>query len=93
MSVILGLGWGHDSSICLIRDGQLLCAIEEEKLSRVKSETGFPINAVTFVLKTYQIRPEDVSILAIPDRLYNSNSRMEIAYRMSKKEFGEYSKL
>lgn len=85
MSVILGIGWGHDSSICLIRDGQLLCAIEEEKLSRVKSEKGFPINAVTFVLKTYQIRPEDVSILAIPDRLYNSNSRMEIAYRMSKK--------
>ena len=84
MGIILGIGWGHDSSVSLIKDDELICAIEEEKISRKKSENGFPKMALDLILKTYNITPQEVSIIAIPDRLYDSKSCTEIAFRMTK---------
>ena len=37
MSIILGLNCNHaDSSACLIKDGELIIAIEEERINRLK---------------------------------------------------------
>jgi carbamoyltransferase len=36
----------HDSSACLVRDGELLFAVAEERISRVKHDAGFPKNAI-----------------------------------------------
>jgi carbamoyltransferase len=36
----------HDSSACLVRDGELLFAVAEERISRVKHDPGFPKNAI-----------------------------------------------
>jgi len=41
--IILGLNYAfHDSTACIVRDGKLVVAIEEERLSRVKHTTEFP---------------------------------------------------
>jgi carbamoyltransferase len=32
----------HDSSACIARDGELLFAVAEERISRVKHDAGFP---------------------------------------------------
>jgi predicted NodU family carbamoyl transferase len=36
----------HDSSACLVRDVELLSAVAEERISRVKHDAGFPRNAI-----------------------------------------------
>src|SRR6266568_3661088 len=36
----------HDSSACIVRDGELLFAVAEERISRVKHDAGFPKNAI-----------------------------------------------
>src|SRR6266513_2911203 len=44
----LGINYSqmHDSSACLVRDGELLFAVAEERISRVKHDAGFPRNAI-----------------------------------------------
>ncbi len=49
---ILGLSfYYHDSSAALVQDGTLVAAAEEERFSRVKHDSGFPVLAIEFVCK------------------------------------------
>ncbi len=57
---ILGLTTMGDAAACLIRDGELVAAAEEERFSRVKHHMGFPYNAVRYVLAEAGIRFRDV---------------------------------
>jgi len=36
----------HDSSACIVRDGELLFAVAEERISRIKHDAGFPRLAI-----------------------------------------------
>ena len=46
--ITLGINYSqmHDSSACLVRDGELFFAVAEERISRVKHDAGFPRNAI-----------------------------------------------
>lgn len=49
---ILGINAFHGgASACLIRDGQLIAAAEEERFNRIKYWAGFPVQAIQFVLE------------------------------------------
>ncbi|MEU8547595.1 carbamoyltransferase C-terminal domain-containing protein [Streptomyces roseoverticillatus] len=56
----LGYGYAHDAAACLIRDGELIAAVEEERLNRVKKTTKFPLNAVRACLATAGVAPSQV---------------------------------
>ena len=46
-SVILGLNINHaDSSSCLLIDGEIVAAAEEERFNRIKHSAGFPFQAI-----------------------------------------------
>ncbi len=63
---ILGINAFHgDASACLLADGKVICAIEEERLRRVKHWAGFPSEAVTFCLASAGISIHDVGHVAI----------------------------
>lgn len=74
--IILGIhssftGLTHDSSACLIKDGKVLAAIEEEKLIRVKSaSTYFPINSIKSCLKIANININKVDLLVSDGATY-----------------------
>ncbi len=58
---ILGINAYHGgSSACLIRDGLLIAAAEEERFTRVKYWAGFPVQAIRYVLKEAGITPQEV---------------------------------
>ena len=60
MSYILGLHMGHDATACLINDkGDILAAVAEERLTRVKYHTGFPYKAIEEVLSIAKISKKD----------------------------------
>ncbi|ROO86847.1 beta-1,4-N-acetylglucosamine oligosaccharide 3-O-carbamoyltransferase NolO [Actinocorallia herbida] len=52
--LVPGLHWGefHDSAACLIEDGVLLAAVEEERFNRIKKTTKFPAHAIRACLET-----------------------------------------
>jgi predicted NodU family carbamoyl transferase len=51
----------HDAAACLIRDGELLAAVEEERFNRIKQTTKFPINAIRACLDTAGVSPSEIS--------------------------------
>jgi carbamoyltransferase len=66
MSLILGLNAYHgDSSACLIRDGVIVAAVEEERFRRIKHWAGFPSEAIRYCLAEGRCSLVDVDIVAI----------------------------
>ncbi len=61
---IIGIHNDEDSGVCLFRDGQLLDAINEERLSRVKMQKGFPHKALAHVLDRHGLTLQDVGAVA-----------------------------
>ncbi|WP_405138379.1 carbamoyltransferase [Nocardia sp. NBC_01388] len=57
---------GHDAGAALLVDGQLVAAVEEERLNREKKTTAFPINSVTWCLDQAGLRFSDIDLIAIP---------------------------
>ena len=66
MSIILGINAYHgDSSACLLKDGKLIAAAEEERFKRIKHWAGFPADAIKFCLKDNKLSLEDLDYIAI----------------------------
>ena len=63
---ILGVGTGfvHDGSAALIKDGEIIAAVEEERFDRVKHGIGYPYHAINYCLEEGRIRFEDVDYIA-----------------------------
>ncbi len=63
---ILGLNAYHgDCSACLFKDGNIVAAIEEERLTRVKHAAGFPINSIKFCLNKENITLKNINYVAV----------------------------
>lgn len=64
--IILGLNAYHgDSSACIVADGKLLAAVEEERFTRTKHWAGFPAEAVRYCLREAQIELKDIDHIAV----------------------------
>lgn len=64
--VLLGLNYYfHDSSACIVVDGKLITAIEEERLNRDKHTRLFPSKAVDRCLKIANLSYKDIDHIAI----------------------------
>lgn len=63
---ILGINAYHgDSSACLLKDGKIINAIEEERIRRIKHWAGFPSEAIKFCLNDAGISIEDIDYITI----------------------------
>ena len=63
---ILGINAYHgDSSACLLKDGIVVCATEEERIRRIKHWAGFPSQAIKFCLEDEGITIEQVDYITI----------------------------
>jgi carbamoyltransferase len=63
---ILGINAYHgDSSACLLKDGIVIAATEEERFRRFKHWAGFPSEAIKFCLKEANLKIEDVEHITI----------------------------
>ena len=66
MSIILGLNAYHaDSAACLIVDGKLVAAAEEERFRRIKHWAGLPTKAIDYCLSEARLNIREVDHIAI----------------------------
>jgi carbamoyltransferase len=66
MTIILGINAYHaDSSACIVKDGELIAAAEEERFNRIKHWAGFPCCAIQYCLDEAGIKLKDVNHVAI----------------------------
>ena len=62
MTSILGISaFYHDSAACLLKDGKIIAAAQEERFTRKKHDPSYPKNAINFVLDYANLRLSDVS--------------------------------
>ena len=66
---VLGLSaFYHDSAACLLKDGEIIAAAQEERFTRKKHDQGFPMKAVEYCLKEGGIGIEDLALVAFFDK-------------------------
>jgi carbamoyltransferase len=62
---IVGISAGyHDSAACLLQDGVLVAAAQEERFTRVKNDKSFPRNAIRYCLRQARLSIADVDRIA-----------------------------
>jgi len=50
----------HDAAACLVKDGKVLLAAEEERFTEIKHDASFPINAIKWLLEESRIKIQDI---------------------------------
>src|SRR5688500_10498639 len=66
---ILGISaFYHDSAACLVRDGEIIAAAQEERFTRKKHDAGFPEQAVRYCLREGGIGVKDLRYVAFYDK-------------------------
>jgi carbamoyltransferase len=64
--IILGINAYHaDAAACIVRNGQLLAAAEEERFRGIKHWAGFPSQAISYCLKEAKVDLGDVTHVAV----------------------------
>lgn len=92
MSWILGLNAYHgDSSACLVHDGKLIAAAEEERFNRIKHWSGFPVEAVRYCLEAAEIPLSRVEHVALNRRPW-ANLWRKIIFSLSTRPQGSQVK-
>ena len=69
MSTILGISaFYHDSAACLVSDGEIIAAAQEERFTRIKHDHNFPVQAARYCLKEAGIKAEQLDFVAFYDK-------------------------
>jgi len=58
----------HDSAAAILKDGQILAAVEEERFSRKKFDDDFPKKSIDYCIREAGIKPEDLDCVAFYDK-------------------------
>ncbi|HEB84283.1 MAG TPA: hypothetical protein ENI92_04700 [Bacteroidetes bacterium] len=80
---ILGISaFYHDSAACLVRDGEILAAAQEERFTRKKHDHRFPRHAVEYCLREAGITPGELDHVAFYDKPWIKFERLLETYLM-----------
>src|SRR5688500_8880112 len=78
---ILGLSaYYHDSAACLLKDGEIVAAAQEERFTRKKHDARFPRNATTYCLHAGGIDAADVDYVVFYDKPFVKFERLLETY-------------
>lgn len=94
MTKIMGISaFYHDSAACLIEDGNILAAAQEERFSRKKHDDRFPKNAIRFLLKDLNCNLNDIDKIIFYEKPFLKFERLLETYiGFSPKGFKQFSK-
>ena len=78
---ILGVSaFYHDSAAALVCDGKIIAAAQEERFTRKKQDSSFPINAVAYCLAEGGVAPDAIDALAFYDKPITKFARVLETY-------------
>ena len=78
---ILGISaWYHDAAACLVQDGRLVAAAQEERFTRVKHDPEFPRNAIAACLQSAGLQPRDLDAVGFYDKPFLKFERLLETY-------------
>jgi len=63
--IIVSIFWGLSSGAALYKDGKIVAAISEERFTREKNDSSFPVLSIEWILETYNIKSEKIDKIAM----------------------------
>ena len=89
---ILGIHDGHNSAACLVEDGVVIAALQEERITRSKNQFSFPYRAIEWVLESTGTDPGDLHRVAIHSKhVPYAKSRDEMLEEYAASQSFDYS--
>ena len=81
MNSILGISaFYHDSAACILVDGKIIAAAQEERFTRKKHDPNYPRNAIKFVLKYANLKLSDVNQIVFFEKPFLKFERLLETY-------------
>ena len=81
MTSILGISaFYHDSSACILKDGEIIAAAQEERFTRKKHDSSYPHNAINFVLKFGNLKLSDIDYIVFFEKPFLKFERLLETY-------------
>jgi carbamoyltransferase len=81
MTKILGISaFYHDSAACLLVDGKIIAAAQEERFTRKKHDSEFPLNAIQFCLRAGELVGADVDYVVFYEKPFPKFERLLETY-------------
>ena len=78
---ILGLSaFYHDSAACLVQDGKIIAAVQEERFTRKKHDAAFPEKSIQYCLKAGGIQAKDLDFVAFYEKPFVKFERILESY-------------
>ena len=78
---ILGISaYYHDSAACLIKDGEIIAAAQEERFSRKKHDSSFPNYAIKYCVDEAQISPSEIDKVVFYEKPFMKFERLLETY-------------
>ncbi len=78
---ILGISaFYHDSAACLLKDGEIVAAAQEERFTRKKHDAGFPTHAIQYCLKEAEIKATDIDNVVFYEKPFVKFERLLETY-------------
>ena len=78
---ILGISaFYHDSAACILKDGNILAAAQEERFTRKKHDPRFPKNAVQYCLGEANVTAEHLDYVVFYDKPFLTFERLLLSY-------------
>ena len=94
MTSILGISaFYHDSAACILKDGRIIAAAQEERFTRKKHDPSYPHNAIEFVLKYSNLKLSEVDQIVFFEKPFLKFERLLETYvAFAPKGFLSFSK-
>ena len=94
MTSILGISaFYHDSAACILKDGEIIAAAQEERFTRKKHDPGYPKNAIQFVLNYANLKLSEVDQIVFFEKPFLKFERLLETYvAFAPKGFISFSK-
>ena len=81
MRSILGISaFYHDSAACILKDGKIIAAAQEERFTRKKHDPSYPHNAIEFVLKYAKLKLSEVDEIVFFEKPFLKFERLLETY-------------
>ena len=81
MTSILGISaFYHDSAACILKNGEIIAAAQEERFTRKKHDSSYPYNAIEFLLKYSNLKLNDVDHIVFFEKPFLKFERLLETY-------------
>ncbi len=78
---ILGISaWYHDSAACIVKNGTIIAAAQEERFSRIKHDANFPKNSIEYCISEANISPDKIKNIVFYEKPFLKFERLLETY-------------